>query len=72
MQGMYIFGVLYVDIFLPAAANEGWRIWFEFPNCNNMYKACVVVIMITQSCNLCGSILSISQLFQMWCAMVKW
>ena len=48
MLGIYIFGVLSVDIVVPVAATEGWNIWFEL--CDGEYQSHYILMTLCDDC----------------------
>ena len=48
MQGIYIFGVLPVDIVLPVATTEGWNIWFQL--CEGGYQSHYILVTLCDDC----------------------
>ena len=48
MQGIYIFGVLSVDIVFAVAAAEGWNIWFVL--CDGGYQSHYILMTLCDDC----------------------
>ena len=48
MQGIYISGVLSVDIFLPVVATEGWSIWLQL--CDGEYQSHYILMTLCDDC----------------------